>query len=609
MDFQFVKMDWYLIQNYLYRQVSPAGYISFKQIESIALIDQSQHRGVSWLPVHEIQGSASQEAISEELYRKEPLLDNVLSELQTLEENRDTQIRAVALSTKTQGSPWLERTRWYEYVRGMSLDETGKLGCSACPIEEGVICELGRAIDRLVEAAYCDVREDRINFFGLKRIASFIPGREVYSRPLVVKLQEGTYRQYKMVWKRAVAFVCRSAYSFDCAKLPHSLNSEQTARLDAALRLAEEHIAHPHCTTELLDRKCLDLCVSLLDQRLTGNVYSSALVGSLAILGIDEANETFLDATRYTPKLSAFIKIAQLFVLRKAILQVEEGTAVDPLDALDAMRLRFMTLNNPTPFTWALQLRAFGKQIRDSSTSIGYVRWSDDAETLYYCKVKLSLDAFRHFIRQQVLAAQKLLHCLLLIGIDDDRRSIVPPFSLSQLCDNPANTAHGWNFLQDSRNQKVFGGGDTLLLQRVLEESDLREEFGALRVDGSFAWSRARFQRYKILATEFLEMLLLLVHITGGQPARASEILGLAHVNTACHRNIFLEEGLIAIVTSYHKGYTCTGTTKIIHRYLPLQVSELLVIYLWLVLSFIQKVGLLLHGVTSKEVVSNAITG
>jgi len=49
----------------------------------------------------------------------------------------------------------------------------------------------------------------------------------------------------------------------------------------------------------------------------------------------------------------------------------------------------------------------------------------------------------------------------------------------------------------------------------------------------------------------------------------------------------------VAIVTSYHKGYTCTGTTKIIHRYLPREVSELVIYYLWLVLPFVQKLTLL----------------
>jgi hypothetical protein len=46
-------------------------------------------------------------------------------------------------------------------------------------------------------------------------------------------------------------------------------------------------------------------------------------------------------------------------------------------------------------------------------------------------------------------------------------------------------------------------------------------------------------------------------------------------------------------MTSYYKGYTYTGTTKIIHRYLPREVSELVVYYLWLILPFIQKTELL----------------
>jgi hypothetical protein len=61
------------------------------------------------------------------------------------------------------------------------------------------------------------------------------------------------------------------------------------------------------------------------------------------------------------------------------------------------------------------------------------------------------------------------------------------------------------------------------------------------------------------------------------------------------HRNIFIEDGLVAIVTSYHKGYTCTGSTKIIHRYLPKEVGELLVYYLWLIFPFTKQLSLLTH--------------
>lgn len=40
-------------------------------------------------------------------------------------------------------------------------------------------------------------------------------------------------------------------------------------------------------------------------------------------------------------------------------------------------------------------------------------------------------------------------------------------------------------------------------------------------------------------------------------------------------------------MTYYHKGYNVTGSTKIIHRYLPIEVSELVVYYVWLVAPFL----------------------
>jgi hypothetical protein len=68
------------------------------------------------------------------------------------------------------------------------------------------------------------------------------------------------------------------------------------------------------------------------------------------------------------------------------------------------------------------------------------------------------------------------------------------------------------------------------------------------------------------------------------------------------HRNVSVEDGLVAIVTSYHKGYTCTGTTKIIHRYLPREISELVVYYLWLILPFVQKLTLLIAEQDEPEI-------
>jgi len=81
---------------------------------------------------------------------------------------------------------------------------------------------------------------------------------------------------------------------------------------------------------------------------------------------------------------------------------------------------------------------------------------------------------------------------------------------------------------------------------------------------------------------KYREKLLMLIHVIDGQPARAPELLSIRHSNTIKeeHRNVFVEDGLIVFVTRYHKGYTISGDVKMIHRYLPREVRELMMYYL-----------------------------
>ncbi|KAA8611069.1 RecQ Superfamily II DNA helicase [Pyrenophora tritici-repentis] len=59
---------------------------------------------------------------------------------------------------------------------------------------------------------------------------------------------------------------------------------------------------------------------------------------------------------------------------------------------------------------------------------------------------------------------------------------------------------------------------------------------------------------------------------------------------------------MVVFVTRYHKGYKVSGDVKIIHRYLPREVGELVVWYMWLVLPFQQRLEAL---VWEKEAVSS----
>lgn len=68
--------------------------------------------------------------------------------------------------SETQASPWLERTRWLHYLKGIPLDKASALARLPKQHEEPILFQLALAIDRLVETAYLSLCEEKVNFFG-----------------------------------------------------------------------------------------------------------------------------------------------------------------------------------------------------------------------------------------------------------------------------------------------------------------------------------------------------------------------------------------------------------------------------------------------------------
>src|SRR5690606_40409954 len=85
---------------------------------------------------------------------------------------------------------------------------------------------------------------------------------------------------------------------------------------------------------------------------------------------------------------------------------------------------------------------------------------------------------------------------------------------------------------------------------------------------------------------------------SGGCRRGAWEIIEIRHTNTAHGgvRNVMIDRGMVLFVTLYHKNYRSTEQVKVIHRYLPREVGELAVWYLWLVLPFWQQVQGMMTG-------------
>ena len=473
---------------------------------------------------------------------------------------------------------------------------------------EPELAALLEALDRLVEQARNSILQGKVNAFDQQRIGSFLRSgsrsSKASDRPLAYKLQEKTYDKYKGTWKQLLCFVYRLVHLQQQPALHCLLTTAQSAALDQAVQAAYTCMQGQQQSLALqsaLDTACLQLCIALLDHRLMGDLYDSVILGFLAVLGIDRARQGFQEAITYTTHLSAMVKIAQLLVLQRAVAAAETGETEYPADMLEVMQDRFMVYGSRSPINWIQKLRVYGKKIRDSTTSLGYIVWSDDGQELEYQGLRLSMAGLKQFIRQQVNLAQEQLQQLLLIHAEEAREDVVPVLRLQDLRDDPALSQLGQSFLTDPRNS-TLQGHDSWLLNRVLKQSWLQDRFF---VDIKQArWKVPAAEDYLRQVDAFLERLLLLAHIASGQPPRGPEILSIQYCNTAHgrRRNITIENGLVTFTTFCYKGYSITNSTKIIHRYLPQEVSELLVYYLWLVLPFCTQLKLL--ALNSKELAS-----
>ncbi|KAI1663260.1 DUF3505 domain containing protein [Pyrenophora tritici-repentis] len=517
--------------------------------------------------------------------------------------------------SKTEVSPWLEMTRWPRYFHGLNMADVAPLAYAANPITEPSLVLFGESFDRIIERAHQSICEDKISVFDQAQINSFIAGRSgKHDRMLMVKLAKSTFRAYKGIWKRLLCFVYRTSQPTQSIPLLHRLTTAQLFHLDRALHLAEELSslsrlprsdtppAEGEGAEEVvcdLDRACLLLCIALLDHTIQGDHFESVVLSFLAVLGIDEnPGGVFRGPLIYSPDLSKFVKMAQMLVVQRSVVAAEDGEVEHPSYMLDEMRERFMVRGSRTAFDWACRLRSYAKKVVSNTTSLGYIAWSEDGSLVTYKDTGFSMDALRKFIAVEVNKAQKELEGLFLLHPDEARDDVVPQVLLYRLQDNHSNEKKGWNFLQDQRNaDHLDQGGERWLLDRVLENDWLRDEMLTISPESQLQWKKKAVQAYFDKVDKFLERLLLLIHMTGGQPPRGTELIGLQHSNSAQgqHRGVFVEEGLISTVTSYHKGYNITGSTKIIHRYLPKEVSELLVYYLWLVLPFWQQLDILVY--------------
>ena len=358
-----------------------------------------------------------------------------------------------------------------------------------------------------------------------------------------------------------------------------------------------------------IEKALLSFILSLLDNKSEKDEYELPLIDSLAVLGLEENG--FRGPDSYPSILSSILKITRFFVLRFAfepsleyssdsdsdsdlsdlspepdLLFPGENLDTGSLERLRALIDRFLIRGSYSTIHWLLDLRSYGLKIARNTTSPGYIDWSGD--TILYKDISFSLSDFRSFLFGRIDSTRDILFKELLFSSLNN----IPEIPWPRIFDNPLDNTGFSNFIDNPRTDFGLENSNQWLFNRISENSNLSSRF--FLSGPEITWNTKELSEYTKSIRVFLEKLLVLFLISGGQPPRAPELLSLRSTNSTKTglRNIFIEGGYVYFVTYYYKGYSISGGTRLIYRYLPREVGELLVYYLWLIYPFYSRISL-----------------
>lgn len=200
---------------------------------------------------------------------------------------------------------------------------------------------------------------------------------------------------------------------------------------------------------------------------------------------------------------------------------------------------------------------------------------------LTYEDTELRMDHIPSLLESEYQECSRLLYDDLLLGLKSLRR-----MEAHMLTDGINVDTIGWNFTQHRDNACVLQGTSGSLLAAIRQSEQLYRVFV---VEGSgspsgLVWRDSAVASYEATVQEFLKWLSMLLHISGGQPVRESELFSMTYRNTQRRRSIIIRLERVMLHVQYHKGQQQTGNYKESVPFLANPVAELLLDYIVYVL-------------------------
>jgi len=463
----------------------------------------------------------------------------------------------------TEETPWTRRSGYREHLLGYPLDDLREaISLPKGKEEEPALFAICESLEGLLRQAHVAAGNERgkrrLNDRNARILNSFQRDRQ-NPRPFRALQNDKTVNVYLGTWKRFLCYVCRISLGYTgtlAERKPFQLTKDQETHLHSAVECTQAFGIEEEVRKQQLDEHVQKLCIAFIRQPCVWDPFESPLLSFSAALCLSVQPSGPLDARHFSPYLSHIIYCIQLLTLLHCITKAERKKIKEPFTQyLKSFHDQWLSNESEGPMGEILSQRLYAMSIGESTVAPVDTRWDESGRAITYRETTIRMEEITQLLQDQINAANAILSDELLLGFTP------PLIESSQLRDNWSNKMSGFSFIHDRRNDLAVKA--PWLLERLLSSQQTLEAFTEVGADnGTLQWRSRKAWMYEHSVQLFLEHLLVLVHVSAGQPGRGPEILGTRFANTTLVRNLLLHDGLIMVAIPYHKSQSKTDASR-----------------------------------------------
>ena len=386
--------------------------------------------------------------------------------------------------------------------------------------------------------------------------------------------EESSLIAYSTMFGRMLCSVIRTKDEYESWATAYPFDTAQITAIDAMLAAIELYDEEDDRLIDAIHTLCVSLICRERDEFIDEEDFVFPLYRFLVLACIDESDK-FMHVKRIPPVIAQLQWCCRATVYREIMIRIKSHRNSKVIEEL----CRYVQINHNTPFNSIRQATHLASSIAGTGTGLGQTVWLGKGHEKIAINGKaVSLLELRAFLKSRIKMAKDMLEEELLCGIKIDEFGC----RSGNIIDKLNDLTEGYSFIHNKLNG--FEKHKTTLLEKIEEDPRIAKQFIRRRDKLSIEWNLKGCERWLKKTRRFLQILCVIMHLSYGQPARGTELEIIRILNGPDgDRGLYWIDPLVMVLGTYSKTRQISGRDRLIPRFLPKVVGDLLIKYLALV--------------------------